>query len=65
MKIEIKSVVASIADFLFLPVHIEYRDYFTKPLRAVVLLFFIYFLIIAMPPVIEFVKEGSFFLPFM
>lgn len=60
-----KDFVAAIADRLFLPVEIEYRDYFTRPLRIFVLLFFLYSLIIALPPIIHIVKENSIFLPFI
>ncbi len=64
MSTQLKKIVISIADSLFLPVDTKYKDILMKPLRVLVLLFFAYSLIVAMPPVIEIVKEGSFYLPF-
>lgn len=65
MSNKLDNIVSSIADRIFLPVDVEYKDYFTIPLRVLVILFFLYSLIIALPPVIELVKENSFPLPFI
>ena len=58
-----QNIIASIADKLFLPVDVDYKNYFATPLRILVLVYFLYSCAIALPPVIEIVKAGSYQLP--
>jgi hypothetical protein len=63
----LRNITASIANGLFLPVNINYKDRFAVPLRILVALFFIYSVIIAIPSIISFVlvKENNIYLPLM
>jgi|GEM_PF-7002013 len=63
MDTTIGNLVTTIADRLFLPVNVEYSDFFTKPLRYLILVFFLYSIIIAFPPVVETIKFRSTPLP--
>ena len=65
MSRQLENIVASIADKIFLPVNAEYENYFTVPLRILVILFFVYSAVIALPPIVDQVKESSVALPFI
>lgn len=63
MSNKLRNVVASMADNLFLPVNVEYKNYFAIPLRILVLVYLLYSGIIALPPVIELIKANAYQLP--
>lgn len=65
MSKKLENFVSSIANRFFLPVDIEYKDYFSTPLRIIVITFFLYSLIIAIPPIVDFVKIEKLRLPFI
>lgn len=65
MSQKLENIVSSLADKIFLPVDVEYKNYFSVPLKALVILFFIYSSIIALPPIIDLVKDNAFPLPFI
>lgn len=58
-----RDIAAAIANSLFLPVQANYKDYFTIPLRIIVILFFVYSCGIAAPPIIDLVISHNLYLP--
>lgn len=61
----LQNIATSIADKLFLPMEVDYKNYFSKPIKALILVFFVYSIVIALPPVVEIVSENNFPLPLM
>lgn len=55
MSNKLQNIVTAIADKLFLPVDVEYKNYFSLPLKAIVLSYFAYCGVIALPPIIDIV----------
>ena len=66
MNTKLQNIVISISDKLFLPVDVQYKNYFSLPLKILILLYLVYCCVIALPPIIECVtKNDSYDLPFI
>ncbi len=59
----VENVVKGISEYLFLPVNADYKKCFSKPLKVIVLIYFLYVVVISFPSFVQWEKATNIYLP--
>lgn len=59
----VENIVKGISEYLFLPVNADYKKYFSKPLKVIVIIYFFYVVTISFPCFVQWEKTAKIYLP--
>ncbi len=58
----VENVVKGISEYLFLPVNADYKKYFSKPLKVIVIIYFLCVVAISFPSFVQREKTANIYL---
>lgn len=59
----VENIVKGVSEYLFLPVNADYKKYFSKFLKIIVIIYFLYVVAISFPSFVQWEKTADIYLP--